>query len=213
MSGRERQYQAVPVGDPSAFPSRLLGASTRLWRASSRPEPWWFCSAGDCRFDLVRPRGTCYLGTDEMVGLVEAIGPEMSGRTVSAEFVARRSIYGLDTERGYKLADTASRRAIGFGVTNELTTMVPYDVALRWASALDSAGFGGIAYRTRFDTGLAARGVALFGPTGPAPWPVAARREVDASMRVRLAEECGIIVAPPPSLAGLDMGDWAGSPT
>jgi hypothetical protein len=52
----------------------------------------------------------------------------------------------------------------------ELSTMVQYDIPQAWAAAFDSEGFDGIDYRTRFNTGAATTGVALFDDGGAHDW-------------------------------------------
>jgi hypothetical protein len=92
------------------------------------------------------------------------------------------------------LADLASRKALGSGLTNELSTMMPYAIPRAWAQALDQS-FAGILYRTRFDKGEIARGVAHFGPQGLARRKCGAGKVIDESLRERLESECGVVVA------------------
>lgn len=201
---REKPAQPLPEPERSyrAFPARALPAGRRLWRVARR-SPWWFCSAGDCRFDLPAPRGTCYLGSDELTGLLEVLGPALSNLVVPPSFVAGRAVFAVDLPVRVRLANTSSRKAVGFGVTNELAALTPYRVPNAWAATFDAAGFDGIAYRVRFDPGPHARGVALFGPAGAADWPVAERRTVDAELLARLESQCGVRVAAPPRLSQL----------
>jgi hypothetical protein len=111
-----------------------------------------------------------------------------------------RRIHRLTLESEVVLADTASRRAAAFGVTNELAGMADYAIPQAWAAALHAQQFAGIAYRLRFDPGAAAGGVALFGPAGEHPLPADAGRPVDDAARRRLQRECGIAVVARPRL-------------
>jgi hypothetical protein len=183
-----------------AFPARALLAGRRLWRVA-RHSPSWFCSAGDCRFDLRPPRGTCYLATDELTGLLEVLGPGVVGMVVPPSLLAGRTLFGLDLAAPVRLANTTSRRAAG--VTNQLAAMTPYGVPRAWASTFRAAGFDGIAYRARFDPGPPARGVALFGRAGEAGWPVAECREIDRRLLDLLERDCGVRVSPTPRLSQL----------
>jgi hypothetical protein len=200
-SGRLRVVQSPPDADADLrrFPRRTLRAGTVLHRVA-RQAPWWFCSDRRCRFDLDAPDGTCYLALDEIGALLELIGPELAGGVVSEEFLAARRIHRLALDAEVVLADTASRRAAGFGVTNELTTTADYTIPQAWAAILHAHHFGGIAYRLRFDPGAAAGGVALFGSAGQHDRPADAGRPVDEEARQRLRRDCGITVVPRPRL-------------
>jgi hypothetical protein len=200
-TGRLRVVQSPPDGDVDLrrFPRRTLRAGTVLHRVARRG-PWWFCSDRLCRFDLDAPDGTCYLAHDEIGALLEVIGPELAGGVVSEEFLATRRIHRLTLERDVVLADTASRRAAGFGVTNELAGMADYAIPQAWAAALHAQQFGGIAYRLRFDPGATAGGVALFGSAGEHALPADEGRTVDETARRRLGRECGIAVTGRPRL-------------
>ncbi len=115
-----------------------------------------------------------------------------------------------------RTADLLSRRAIGFGVTNELSTMVPYDTPRRWSAALRGSGFDGISYRTRFDTGPTSRGRALFGPAGLARHRIVVRRSIDHEFRLRLTRD-RLLKPPGPKGPGfrvdaLSPADTAGRP-
>lgn len=205
MSSRLRVVQGAP--DPGAdlrrFPRRTLRAGTVLHRAA-RHAPWWFCSDGQCRFDLIAPDGTCYLAHDEVGALLELVGPELAGGAVSEEFLAERRLYALTLDADVVVADTTSRRAAGFGVTNELATMADYHVPQAWAKALHQHHFAGVAYRLRFDPGAAVGGIARFGaggqhdvaPDGHAGPP----RPIDKVVRERLQRDCGITIVPRPCL-------------
>jgi hypothetical protein len=144
-----------------------------MYRAA-RQAPWWFCTNGDCRFDLPADNpaglGTLYAGTDPVTGMLDCIGPEMAKRTVTVAFLAERTVWALAYDRALRLADLGHAAAVGFGVTNELSTMVPYDVPQAWANAFAGEGLDGIAYITRFSTGPEVTGLALFDAAGEHDW-------------------------------------------
>ncbi len=195
-----RGRQAGPPADLSKFPVRSL--QRRLWRAA-RKEPWWYCSDGDCRFDLDAPKGTCYLGTDELVGILESIGPEVANGVISEAYLRQRKLFSWSPRRPLRTADLMSRRAAGFGVTNELSTMQPYAVPRSWARAFEQGRFAGITYRSRFDPGATQRAVAHFGHAGPASRSSRAGIPIGPDLYARLEKECGIRVAGPPRLLDL----------
>ncbi|MCL4414232.1 MAG: RES family NAD+ phosphorylase [Actinobacteria bacterium] len=204
MSSRARPAQGDPPQDLSGFPRKTVAARTRLWRAAAKA-PWWYCSDGLCRFDLDEPEGTCYLATDELAAVIEMIGPDAAVGVVTPEFLDAHTLYARALTAPLRTADLLSRRAIGFGVTNELSTMVPYDTPRRWSAALRGSGFDGISYRTRFDTGPTSRGRALFGLAGLAHHRIVARRSIDHDLQLRLTRYCHIDVAEPPRLDQLDL--------
>ena len=196
--GRSHQ-QAPPETGVAGFPTTAVAGP--LWRAA-RLGPWWYCCALDCRFDLAEPRGTCYLGTDEVVGLLESLGPEIDNGVVASERLDQLKLYQWTPERPLSPADLTSRAAVGFGVTNELSTMTPYDIPQAWAAAFDSdAGYEGVYYRSRFDPSDTERAVAHFGPAGEAQRPKGRGRPVGVRLRARLERECNLRVAPRPSAA------------
>jgi hypothetical protein len=124
------------------------------------------------------PRGTCYAGTDEVSGILESLGYEwVTGSPLSLVFVRGRTLRAsaaADPLDG-PLANLTSRKAVGFRITNELSDMTPYDIPRAFARLIDAARngrrrvFGGIRFRTRFDTGATTWGVALFGDAGMRP--------------------------------------------
>jgi RES domain len=185
------------------------GPRRKLWRAGKNEfaDPWWWCANGDCRFDLdISGQGTLYLGVGQLAGLMEVLGPEITDGEVSEEDLRTRSVFGLDPKLTgtYRIANLVDRRAAGLGVTNELSDMTPYTIPQQWASALYRAGFRGIRYRTRFDTGPDVAGLALFGRAGSNPqrWPVSGRRSA-WSLRAQLLAKCRIQTIPTPSIRDL----------
>lgn len=209
---RARLAQGLP--DPrldwSRFPRSTLAVGQRLYRAARRA-PWWFCACGDCRFDLASPRGTCYLGTDAVSGLLESIGVEWTtGGPVTRAFLHQRKVYTWEVSTRTALANVVSRRAVGYRVTNELSDMTPYTVPQAFAAVLDGVlhgrrhAFDGIRFRTRFDTGAATRGVALFGDEGLLSTRSVQVRDVDDALVDELCA-LGVLVEDPPVLAELEV--------
>ena len=176
----------------------------------ARRAPWWFCTCGNCRFDLDGAggtgHGTLYAGLDQVTGALETIGPEMIGGVIAREFLAARVVWALAYDRPLQLADLTDPRATGFGVTNELTTMVPYTVPQAWATAFDDIGADGISYRTRFNIASEATGVALFDIAGSHPdWPALHAGRADADEMVDELTRRSITVADVPVLGAMTL--------
>ncbi len=125
---RDRAAQQPPPTTLAGFPT-VVRPRRRLWRAgrSAHANPWWFDGSGAGRFDPIGSgQGSCYLGTDRLAGLLEVLGPEMSGGAVHVDDLTARSVYPLDpAQLPTPIANLAHRRAAGYGVTNELSTMTP----------------------------------------------------------------------------------------
>lgn len=198
----------------ATFPVTRPGTGTVLWRAARRGrEPWWFCSCGDCRFDLDPPRGTCYAGTDQLSGILESIGYEWaSGSPLTLAFLRSRTLHAsvaADLLDG-PLANLTSRKAVGFRITNELSDMTPYDVPRAFARLIDAARkgtrrvFGGVRFRTRFDTGMRARGIALFGDAGLCTGVGATEQDISDEL-VDALVELGLNIDSPPPLSALSV--------
>lgn len=171
LTTRQRVIQGLPAKSLEGFP--VVHYEPEMYRAA-RKAPWWFCTCGDCRFDIPADDpsgfGTLYAGTDPITGVLEIIGPEMTERPISREFLADRTIWTIGYEQAVVLADLSHEIAVGFGVTNELSTMVPYHVPQVWAATFVDAGVDGIRYRTRFSTGTEVTGIALFDEAGEKDW-------------------------------------------
>ncbi|MGD0056211.1 MAG: RES family NAD+ phosphorylase [Acidimicrobiales bacterium] len=201
---RDSQQQKPPTSaNLKGFPTRNV--SGPLWRAAQR-SPWWYCSNGDCRFDLQDPYGTCYLGTDELVGILESIGAEISNGLISSVYLDTRKLYKWEPEEPLRLADLVSRGVAGRNVTNELSTMTPYDIPQQWAEGL-AKNTEGILYRSRFDPGEIARAIAHFGKSGLSSRAIGKGRSIGVGLRRRLESECQIKVAIPPQLSQLTIAD------
>ncbi len=201
---RQRVVQKAPPDELDGFPERIHDGI--VFRAA-RVSPWWFCNCGHCRFDLEAAgtgQGTLYAGTDEITGVLETIGPELIGRTIARGFLDNRTVWGLAYDRPVFIADLTADEAVGFGVTNELSTMVPYGIPQLWADAFEQHGLDGISYRTRFNTGAEATGVALFVVAGDhTDWPASRVRGMNDSVMVTELNRRHVTVEDPPALVAL----------
>lgn len=141
--------------------------------------PWWFASnpanpeAGG-RFDLPKPKGTCYVASSPWVAARESLGPEVTNGWITDspkwQNLQVSTIEPADRpDPTRKIANSKVQAAANFH-TGELPTDTPYDLPRRWAGALCAHGFGGIRYRARFSTGDRNVAEAWFGPAG-APFP------------------------------------------
>lgn len=167
LTTHQRVVQSSPVKTLEGFP--LVKYGREMYRAA-RAAPWWFCTCGGCCFDISADHpsglGTLYAGSDPITGVLEIIGPEMMERPISREFLSVRTIWTLGYDREVILADLSHESAVGFGVTNELSTRVPNGIPQAWAVAFADENFDGIRYQTRFSTGTQATGIALFDEAG-----------------------------------------------
>lgn len=206
------QQPPDPALNWANFPLSRPRTGRLLWRAARRGrEPWWFCACGDCRFDLDAPRGTCYAGTDEFSGILESIGWEWAGgQPLTLAFVRMRTLHSSSAVLTGPLANLASRKAIGFRVTNELSDMTPYDTPRAYARLLDAARragkqvFAGIRFRTRFDTGSTIRGVALFGDVGLRNGVPTVEQEITDDL-IDALTALGLVIDVPPALSALTL--------
>lgn len=206
---RDRQSVslALPPRDETRlrkFPRTELTTDRELWRLVLEGRgPWWFSGSGEGRFDLREPEGTCYLATDELSALLEAVGPDRQGGAISTRFLEDRRLRRLRAPRSRSLADLTSRRASGFGLTLEIHTIVPYDLPRAWAASLRKAGAEGLLFFVRHDP-AAGHGVALFGRQGErTSWRRGRQLRIERSLVERLEKECGISVVEVPRLEEL----------
>lgn len=203
---RQRVVQALPPASLDGFP--VTAHADAVYRVARR-EPWWFCTCGDCRFDLSPGApgglGTLYAGTDPITGVLETIGPELTGLPVARTFLAERTVWILGYDRPLELADLCHPAAVGFGVTNELSTMVPYSRPQAWAEAFAERGLDGISYRTRFSTEREPTGVALFDEAGHHDWIAVASCRADDDSVVAALSTRRIVVADIPSSSSMQI--------
>jgi hypothetical protein len=165
-----RQTSAIgkPAGDLSGFPAFDYPEGTSLYRAVSAGNgPWWFSSSMNSRFDLAAPDGTCYLGVTMEAAIRERGGKRMlTLGYVNSGFVTAMNVVQLKLPAPVRAAAVASPDAVKFGCNRELSTISDYDLTQTWAAAFHRAGFGGIAYPSRFTSILEANAFALFGASG-----------------------------------------------
>jgi len=157
---------------------------------------WWFSSDGSGRFDLEPPEGTCYFAADVYAAIREAsrLGP------VTPRWVAEREVRNVSPPNPRaRLAGTTRKAAGSFGVTNELVTLVPYDLPRRWATAFRAHAFEGIRHQLRHDQRARPGGISLFGPAGAGAAPDGERRLLD----IESVEDAGVRVIDPPHSAVL----------
>ena len=198
--------------DWARFPKSTLKPGRLLYRAARRKRsPWWFCTCGDCRFDLPGDRGTCYTGTDAVSGLLETLGPELAESVpITPDLFRKRTVHALRLAEPLPLANLVSRRAVSFRITNELSSMTPYQTPQAFARVFDEVRnasgrvLRGIQFRTRFDTGAQARGVALFDAAGMRDLRSDSEEEVDETMFAAL-RTLGIVIENPPTLNELEL--------
>lgn len=184
-------------GDLTGFPAtRPTARLVRVCFAANRT--WWFSSDGTGRFDLSPPEGTCYFSTDAYAAIREAsrLGPVTPAWVNAREL---RTVKPAKTRA--RLAATTWSAAGRFGMTNELITLIPYDLPRRWATAFRSHGFGGIRHPLRHDQRARPSGISLFGSAGAGPYPDGRRTRLDAAR----VEATGVRVLPPPHSSALTL--------
>jgi len=183
------------ASDLDGFPRDTLDTETDLWRVVRKGRgPWWFGSSMKGRFDLPEPHGTCYVAVDPLSALLETVGPERRGGAVSARFFEDRRIRRLHLPRSRSVADLRSRKAVGYGVTAEIGTIVPYELPQSWARKLHEAGAEGLGYWLRHDPARS-EGYSLFDRHGERRhWKRGRERAISRKLLRELHEECGIEV-------------------
>lgn len=195
------------------FPASTIRANKVIYRAHRTTlGPWWFCSCGDCRFDLSAPRGTCYLAESRVAALREALGLRLiAAGVVDQDELTGRVISALRLPGHIRVANTTSAKAANHGVTREISTVVPYTLTRQWAQAWAAAGFDGIRYLGRLSTSVdpKARCLAIFGAAGagdtnyavdPDPEPaVDTARAAGITIVDTLPRTIALHVIPPPS--------------
>ena len=146
------------------------------------------------RFDLPEPEGTCYLATDELSALLEVLGPDLERGAVSSSFLKSRVLRQLRLPGEQRFSDLTSREAVRYGITLEVSTVVPYGCPQAWAARLRAAGSSGVLYWARHDPSRR-EVLALFGPHGERKrWRKGREKAISARLVGRLRQECGIEV-------------------
>jgi hypothetical protein len=208
MAGSRSEVPSLATpGDLEGFPEHALSPEVVLWRiARAGRSPWWFGSSLEGRFDLPEPAGTCYLAAEALGALLEVIGPERRGGLLARTFFEGRVLFGLRVPEGRRLADLTARTGVGYGLTLEIHSLVPYTLPQAWAVALDGQGFDGLRYRARHDPG-GGFAFALFGEHGVAPWPVDLEQAIGNALLQQLEESCGLRVLEVPRYDQLRLVD------
>lgn len=187
---------APPPAKLDAFPRRALRDSTDLLRIHPKDlGPWWFSSDGHGRFDLARPKGTCYVALSALGAFVEVF---RDFTMVDSADVAERALSCLRVPEDAVLADCTSSRARRFGVTGEIHSTPDYRVTRGWAEALCDAGFDGVRYFCGQDPSQREVGVAMFGVAGEADWPVTETTAIAEEVIHAVERRFGIHVLPAP---------------
>lgn len=185
---------ARPPSDLRGFPQYALLPGQVLYRIHKAVHgPWWFSSGTPLRFDLARPKGTCYLAEEALGAFVEAFQDWTGSILPSAEISVRR-ISKLTVPSPMRLADCTSARALAFGVTAEIHASPDRTLTQAWAAAFDRAGFDGVRFFVRHDPAQRRVGIALFGPAGEAAWPVQASEAITTELIADVERHFGIRV-------------------
>jgi RES domain len=208
---RDLPVQGGPVDVDSTFPRIEPGTSTLYLAHARRSDAvdggcWFFTGlpapgGSGGRFDLVKPRGTCYWSTSDLAAARERLG--RPGDLIAEDEIEGAVVSQSSFDPG-GLADLTAVDAARRGVTAELSSSTPYAVSQLWAEAFALADFDGVHYRPRFSTGPACV-LALFGPAGPGgdrP-PVADHRSL-----VDVLVDAGYTVLARPTSS--DLGDLLG---
>lgn len=200
----------LPPQDLDGFPCSTIARNRNLWRFGlSDHGPWWFSSSGG-RFDLQEPGGTCYVALDQIGAILEVIGREHTVAVVPKSTLTKRVMWRLKPSSTLRVADATDRLASRFGVTGEISTIVPYDQPQAWAVAFWEAGMDGIRYALRHDPAMTGA-VAIFGSAGEREgWPYADREVVGSRLTRRLEQELGVTVIDVPSSRELRVIDEDG---
>lgn len=199
---RQRLSLKEPPADVSELevgPAFVLAGLVRCARRTFA-SPWFFSNDGQGRFDLGPPKGTCYLASDEVGAVREALGPGFEPGAVVAEawFDARWS-WSIDgTADGWTrgICDLLSDAWSHLGLTNEVFTVSRYEGPRRWATAFHAAAWDGLRVLLRHVLDHDRFGIALFGAEGAAasdPRFECRQSDIDAA---RFAAETGIAVLP-----------------
>jgi hypothetical protein len=179
------------------FPAWRLGPERALYRVHLRTRnPWYFDSGPDGRFNLLPPRGTCYLADTAVGAFRETLGRQ--GRLIPQADVDRRALSTLTVPHECRLADCTVARARGFGITAGIHAAEDYRRTQAWARAFADAGFQGVRYRISHDPRAPGIGIALFSEAGEADWPVAPWAPLSLVLVNRIQRAFGLIVVPTP---------------
>ena len=182
------------------IPTRALGAGTtleRIYRATDehgRARSPWYCSCRDTevtgRFDLPRPRGTCYLADHLDGAFLEVFRGAWA--VASTDVASRRAMRATATREHAPWTDLTDAKAVRAGVTLDVYAGNDYTTTRELAVDADAMGSLGIISLLRHQSAGRLRSIAMFGPAGehraaPAGWT--AQREALSAAVVRLSPE------------------------
>jgi len=125
------------------------------------------------RFDLDSGcgEGTCYIASDDMGAMRETLGPEYDASDLlPASFFGDRRIWKLVPKKPWegRIANLRTNWWSGFGLTNELFSITPYDIPQAWARSLRKITFDGLCVALRHLPDPSQYGLAIFGRQGMA---------------------------------------------
>ncbi len=135
---------------------------------SARTSPWWFSSRSDRedeagRFDLLRPRGSCYFSDDPLGALYERLtDPDDLEAAVPASVLERLSVWEVAPPPPASVADTT---AVPGGLPKEFGAGHEYRTCWAWADLLDELDRGGVRTWSRMAP-HETRTMVVFGPNG-----------------------------------------------
>jgi hypothetical protein len=178
------------------FPSYDLPGTLALARihANGR-DPWYFSSRMSGRFDLPEPYGACYLAETATGAFVEVFQRWIAQRIpIPRTEVAVRQASALFAPGPFRLADCTAPGALAFGATGLIHTSPDRALTQTWAAAFHAAGFGGVRYLVSTAPSMQLVGIALFGPSGEAAWPVVATDPIRDAFLDEIGRVFGVLV-------------------
>jgi hypothetical protein len=174
----------VPDGPLAKFPSYLLRKGVILFRAHPvEVGPIWYSSSDIGFLTLPRPFGTLHLTTDLETSVVQLLGPAAGPhRSVTDRQTLLFQVTSFTAVRSMRLANLSRDAAADFGLTAlDLSRLDAPAATRRWAESFHRAGFKGVTYRSRYDTGPKNTGISLFGGAG-VPVQAGVKVSLDASI-------------------------------
>jgi RES domain len=156
----------TPV-DAGRLPRKTLKAGTPLYRIHRAVHgPWFFDDGPLGRFNPTGSpgRGACYFAEQPLGAWVESFRTTM---VLAEADVAARALTAVTLDRDVVVRDLTVRRALKAGVTTALTAGGDYRDSQALADALQGRA-DGVRWRVRHDLAQQLKGIAWFGPAGPA---------------------------------------------
>jgi hypothetical protein len=221
MPLREPPSGAGSLSDLPAVP--LVGVTLyRVWRhrspdGTTRDHPWWFASAptdvaDGGRFDLPEPMGTCYLATDPVAAILEALRAHLTALP-TAELAVRRIATIHPPGRAPDAADVTDPAVTGVGFTAALWAGLDRPLTRRWAAAIRRDGWWALRAGIQHDPTGRLRAITLFDGSGGHPPTVDgewtwtdASLDGDTDARAGLAA-CGVTIRGPANLPVATLDD------